>query len=260
MKGSRPVRRGIVAKGPVTRNLGGDPPYHATQFGAACASLGVTKIHTPAYDAPAKGKIERFFSTMRTQLLPEIEAARITTLDALNASFWAWLDQMYHVRLHSETGQTPFGRFTASPGFEAICIPDPEALRQAFLWRAKRRVSSMSTVELQGNTYHVDLGRFLRGDTIELRFDPFDLARIDIYQHGKFLVPVTLVHQKRAHHMLVDKLVPERLRKHADAHTGADFLARLRAEHDAALRKQIGTIRFSDLDSDIDSDLVPQGV
>ena len=93
---------------------------------------------------------------MREQFLPEVEAACIQTLDALNASLWAWLDQIYHARTHTETGQSPFERFTAGPGFDQIQMPDPETLRQAFLWRVKRRVSITSTFQLQGNSYFVD--------------------------------------------------------------------------------------------------------
>jgi putative transposase len=223
--------------------------YRATQFGAACASLGIKRLHSQPYQPEGRGKIERFFHTVRMQFLPETESAQIDTLDMLNESFWAWLDQVYHARAHTETGQPPFERFTTGPDFAAIAIPDPETLRQAFLWRAKRKVSSHSTLQMFGNTYHVDLGNFLRGDIIELRFDPFDLSHVDIYQHGKFVAPVTLVHQKRQRHLLIDRLAPEPQKVRSDPRAGADFLARLRDEQAASLRKQIGAIRFSNLDS-----------
>lgn len=223
--------------------------FQAIQFGAACASLGIEKRHTPPYDAPAKGKIERFFSTMRMQFLPEVEAARITTLDVLNLSFLAWLDQVYHTRVHSETQQSPFERFTSGLDSDTVRIPDAETLRQAFLWRDTRKISKLSTIELYGNTYYVDTRLGRRGQTIELRFDPFDLSRLDIYQHGKLVAPVDLVQQKNQYHYQIMQLVPEYLRTHVDPSAGHAFLARLRAEHDAALRKQIGIIKFSNLDS-----------
>jgi putative transposase len=154
--------------------------FHAVQFGAACASLNIKKLHSQPYQPEGRGKIERFFGTVREQFLPEVEAANIPTLDDLNASLWAWLDQVYHARVHTETGQSPFERFTAGPGFEQIQMPDPETLRQAFLWRAKRRVTKTSTIQIQGNTYFVDPALAWPGALIELRFDPFDLSKLDV--------------------------------------------------------------------------------
>jgi putative transposase len=233
--------------------------FHAVQFGAACASLNIKKLHSQPYQPEGRGKIERFFGTVRDQFLPEVEAAQsaplrsgatnISTLDDLNTSFWAWLDQIYHARVHTETGQTPFERFTAGSGFEQIQMPDPETLRQAFLWRAKRRLTKTSTIQIQGNTYFVDPALAWPGTLIELRFDPFDLSKLDVYRNDKPLAPVTVVHYKRQFHLQIEQLVPSALRTNTDADTatGSDFLARLRDEHDAALRKQIGTIRFSNL-------------
>jgi putative transposase len=222
--------------------------FHATQFCAALATLGIRKFHSPPYKPQGRGKIERFFGTVREQFLPEVEAARsgtarIDTLALLNTSFWAWLEQVYHTRVHTETQQTPFERFTCGPGFDQIQTPDPETLRQAFLWRITRKVSSSSTIELQGNTYQVDLGNFLRGQRIELRFDPFDLTHLDIYRDGKHATSVTLVHGKRQYHQDIERLVPEQLR----AKAGADFLAKLRDEHLAEQRAQIGVLKFSNL-------------
>ena len=221
--------------------------FHAVQFGAACASLNIKKLHSQPYQPEGRGKIERFFGTVREQFLPEVEASGIQQLDDLNTSLWAWLDQVYHARVHTETGQSPFQRFTSGPGFDDILKPDPETLRQAFLWRAKRRVSKTSTIQIQGNTYFVDPALAWPGALIELRFDPFDLSKLDVYRDGKPLAPVTVVHYKRQFHLQIESLVPPALRTHAV--TGADFLARLRDEHDAAVRKQIGTIRFSNLNS-----------
>jgi putative transposase len=225
--------------------------FHAVQFGAACASLNIKKLHSQPYQPEGRGKIERFFATVREQFLPEVEAAQnrvanILTLDDLNASLWAWLDQVYHAHVHTQTQQSPFERFTSGPGFDQILMPDPETLRQAFLWRVKRRVTKTSTFQLQGNTYFVDPALAWPGTLIELRFDPFDLSKLDVYRDGKPLAPVTVVHYKRQFHLQIEQLVPLALRTNTGA-TGSDFLARLRDEHDAALRKQIGTIRFTNL-------------
>ena len=109
----------------------------ATQFGAACATLGIRRIHTAPYSPESKGKQERFFATLRAQFLPEVEASHLTTLTELNASLWAWLERIYHQHEHSETGQTPLARYTA--GLDQVRSADPETLCRAFLWREPRQ-------------------------------------------------------------------------------------------------------------------------
>lgn len=220
--------------------------FHATQFGAACASLKIRKLHAAPYHPEGKGKIERFFGTVREQFLPEVEASNTPDLATLNNSFLAWLERVYHARVHTETGQTPFERFTQGPGFDSIRVPDPETLWHAFLWRTKRHVTKTSTISFAGNTYHIDLGHFLRGQEIELRFDPFDLSKLAVYQEGRPVITVTPVHFKNQVHLSVKGLVNEVI-KSGHPKTGDDFLKRLREEHDAELRRQIGAIRYANL-------------
>ncbi len=37
----------------------------------------------------------------------------MTDLPGLNAAFWLWAEEVYHQRVHSETGQTPAERLAA---------------------------------------------------------------------------------------------------------------------------------------------------
>ena len=84
------------------------PPGRA----AACATLGIHPIHSTPYTPNTRGKIERFFGTVRAQFLPEVEAVGLTTLDELNASFQAWVEVIYHQTVHTETGQPPSPAFS----------------------------------------------------------------------------------------------------------------------------------------------------
>jgi putative transposase len=71
----------------------------------------------------------------------------------LNSLFTAWVEQVYHRRVHRETGQTPLERFTA----DGICeVPGPAQLREAFLWAETRTVAKTATIFLHGNRYEVD--------------------------------------------------------------------------------------------------------
>ncbi|BDB42148.1 hypothetical protein MKCMC460_34270 [Mycobacterium sp. 20KCMC460] len=123
---------------------------------------------------------------MRDQFLVEITGEpdtigrhHVTDLDELNRLLAAWTETVYHRTIHSETGQTPLQRWCA-PG--PVALPAPEALTEAFLWEAHRRVSKTATVALQGNSYEVDPA--LVGRKVELVFDPFDLTRIEVRLAG----------------------------------------------------------------------------
>ena len=216
--------------------------YAATQFGAACATLGIRRIHTAPYSPESKGKQERFFATVRAQFLPEVETSHITTLTELNESLWAWLERIYHQHEHAETGQTPLARYTA--GLDQVRSADPETLRRAFLWREQRKVRRDATLALQGNRYQVD--RHLAGRTVELRFDPFDLSHMDLYLEGAYLGPATVTTQNRQRHLAVERLATEPLAP-AKPPSGLDFLAALRAEHQEQQRHELGRLEFARL-------------
>ena len=216
--------------------------YSSTQFGAALATLGIRRFQTAPYSPEGKGKQERFFETLRTQFLPEVEASGITTLDALNESFWAWLERVYHRHLHSETGETPLARFVA--GIDRVRTVDPETLRRAFLWREKRTVRKDGTISLQGNRYQVP--SHLAGRTIELRFDPFDLAEMELYLDGKELGRARVLLQGRSRHLAVCGLDSE-LSIPAKAKPQVDFLAALRAEQQSASKQALGRLSFASL-------------
>jgi transposase InsO family protein len=216
--------------------------YSATQFGVACASLGVHRIHSAPYEPEGRGKQERFFETVRVQFLPEVEVSQIATLTELNESLWAWLECVYHQRVHSETQQTPLARFTA--GLDHIRTVDPETLRRAFLWRQSRKVNRDATLSLQGNRYQVD-PRFA-GRTLELRFDPFDLSQVELFLEGQPQGLATVLTQGRQRHLAVARLAtapPEPPRPKS----ALDYLAALRAEHQAQQQQALGRLTFAQL-------------
>lgn len=232
------LRRGV----PKALYVDNGAVYSATQFGAACASLGIQRLHTAPYAPESKGKQERWFETLRLQFLPEVEASQLTTLAELNESLWAWLECVYHTCVHSETGQTPLARFTA--GLAEVRAAEPEILRRAFLWREKRKVTKTATLSLQGNRYQVDPA--LAGQTLELRFDPFDLAQVELYRDGQALGLATVLEQGRQRHLAVARLAtdppdPPRPR------STLDYLAALRAEHQTQQQQALGRLTFAQL-------------
>ena len=216
--------------------------YSSLQFKAACATLGIQRIKATPYAPEGKGKQERFWLSLQIQFLPEVEASPLTTLTELNESLWAWLECVYHQRVHSETQQTPLARYTA--GLDQVRHADPEIVRRAFLWREKRKVRKDATLSLQGNRYQVEPQ--FAGRTRELRFDPFDLSQIELWQDGAELGLATVVIQNRQRHLAVEHLATEPPDP-PKPKSSLDYLAALRAEYRAQQQRQLGPLQFSQL-------------
>jgi putative transposase len=239
----RVLKVGILRRGlPLAVYVDNGKVYSSGQFDAACASLGIRRIQTAPYSPQAKGKIERYFETLRAQFMPEVEASNITTLEELNQSLWAWLECVYHTHLHSETQQTPLARYQA--GLENVRSADPELLRKAFLWREKRKVRHDATFSLQGNSYQVEA--HLCGRTLELRFDPFDLSHIDLFLENLPLGKATVITQGRQRHLAVQHLATDPLAQ-PKPKSSLDYLAALRSEYQSLQQKQAGQLQFSKL-------------
>jgi putative transposase len=166
----------------------------------ACAKLGIRLIHSTPHRPQGRGKIERWFRGVREQFL--VEVADTTTdqlakrglspaaaLLELNALFTAWVESVYHHRVHSETGQTPLARW--DDGWQAVghgpAMASAQALTEAFLWSQWRTVTKTATVSLHGNTYQVE--PVLVGRKVELVFSPFNLEHIDVRHDGRSYGP-----------------------------------------------------------------------
>ncbi len=176
------LRRGLVSRGvPEAVYLDNGSPFVSAQLLRACASLRVRLIHSRPHRPEGRGKIERFFRTVRDQFLVEVAHTSVTDVAHLNALFGAWVETVYHRNVHSETGQTPLERFSA--GATGLRYATTEELHEAFLWSEHRSVTKTATVSLHSNTYEVDAA--LVGRKVELVFDPFDLTRIEVRWSGR---------------------------------------------------------------------------
>ena len=121
--------------------------FRSKQLEFTCASLGIALIHAKPYTPQGKGKIERFFRTVRSQFLPCFKGS---SLDDINNAFDIWLRQDYHQRSHSSTNESPFKRFTSN--MECIrCAPSD--LSDHFRKTVLRRVNKDRSVTINNRLY-----------------------------------------------------------------------------------------------------------
>jgi putative transposase len=150
-----------------------------------CANLKVRLCHAKPFAAWSKGKIERWFRTLQQDFEARLVIDPAHSLEELNQRLWRWVEGEYHQRPHSALGgQTPAERFSQRALHLRAADPqtDWEAL---FLSRAQRRVRLDATVSVQGQLWEVPV--HLRGRIIELRFNPFDWGRVEIWHEDKFV-------------------------------------------------------------------------
>jgi putative transposase len=247
------LRRAVAARGvPDVLYVDNGSAFISKQFLRACAVLGIRITHSRPGRPQGRGKIERWFATVRGQFLVEIAPADATatvgttvdTAEELNTLFAAWVETVYHRRIHDETGQAPLAAWETYFAAGGPDLPNPALLREAFLWAEYRTVSKTATVSLHANTYAVDAA--LVGRKVELLFDPFDLARIEVRWNGTAM----------------GAAVPHRIGRHAHpaastlpevpvTETGIDYLRLVQAARDAERAHDI--VNFTALTSPEDT-------
>ena len=160
------IRRGL----PQRLYVDNGSAYRSRHLALVCAKLGVALIHARAFQPAGKGKIERFFRTLRAGWLGRVEAAGRETLESLNRSLWAWIEGEYHQTPHRGLeGRTPLEQWALASA--AVRYPDVTLdLDDLFLFEARRRVYKDRTVSLNGRVYEVDA--VLVGEKVTLRYDP----------------------------------------------------------------------------------------
>jgi transposase InsO family protein len=144
--------------------------YRSHHLALVCAKLGIALIHARPYRPQGKGKIERWFKTVRAQLLTRLTAEDTRSLETLNRRLQVWVEGEYHHTPHRGLdGQTPLERWAQTA--QDLRFPEPELdLDELFLFEATRKVQKDRTVSLGGVVYEVDAA--LVGERVTLRYDP----------------------------------------------------------------------------------------
>lgn len=144
--------------------------YRSQQFEFMCANIGCSLIHSKPFVASSRGKIERFFLTVRKRFLSQLNMNEIKSLEELNLRFWKWLDEDYHKKPHSSlNGSTPLDFFMSQISRVKLCT-DPAQLEEKFLLSIKRKVNHDGTFPINKILYETDIK--FAGQRVEVRYDP----------------------------------------------------------------------------------------
>jgi len=155
--------------------------YRGDLLTLALDKLGIRVLHAAPYDPQARGKMERFWRTLRQRLLDHVDGP--TTVHEMNAALSAWLDTDYHSRAHGGLmGDSPGRRFRQG----LLGLPGPKAagdLAKALVVERTAKVRNDATFSVRGVVYEVR-GRHLCRKTLTLRMDPFTDALLSVSHDG----------------------------------------------------------------------------
>jgi len=147
------------------------------------AHIGCRVLHTKIRDAAAKGKIERFFSTVRSHFLELAAVAEINTLEEFNSEFAQWIEE-YNNRKHSSLDCSPMEKWLQSPKNPRL-LADTHLNHHLFLLETTRQVKKDGTFRLQGQRYEISY--VYAGSKVTLRYDKHDLSHVHVYRDGQYL-------------------------------------------------------------------------
>jgi hypothetical protein len=156
----------------------------------SCANLGVGIVHSKPYDSPSRGKIERFFRTVREGFSNQIKDGQLT-LEELNEKFKLWLRDDYHKVYHQGIKARPIDRYNISTMSYPRKKIDPSILNEHFMVSLNRKVKKDSTISIDGKIYEVPAHYI--GETIELRHVQGDDSEIYIYEEDKRVIRISYV-------------------------------------------------------------------
>ncbi len=150
--------------------------YVSQELTLICARVGTILRHAPVRDGAAKGKIERFFRTVRdTFLLRQLD---LSSIDALNRQFTAWVEDEYNAAEHSAIGMRPIDRFGLDLKRVRYLPPD-EVNDELFFAEDSRKVKKDNTFSFRNIRYETPAD--LRDKEITIRFDREKADRIVVY-------------------------------------------------------------------------------
>jgi transposase InsO family protein len=178
----------------------------------SCAQAGIALIHSKPYESPSRGKLDRFFRTVRERFLSGLQES--ITLRELNEAFALWLKDDYHHKLHTGIGERPVDRYNSSVGRVLIRRLSREELDEIFLVRHERVVNHDATIRFKGALYEVPAAYIHRN--VEIRHHVDAPEELYLYDNGLRVGKIKLLDKQENTHTFR----PQELSTHLPFHKG----------------------------------------
>lgn len=151
----------------------------------ACATMKCALIHSTAYYPEGKGKIERFFRTVRDSFLSGL--CTVNSLLELNQAFTAWLNVEYNRAPHSSLNDnTPLDTFLKNAEYRIHRLPAHIDPLELFCKKESRLVGKDGTFRVNNILYEAE--EHLINTKINVLYDKDDpLKVVKVYDGSVFV-------------------------------------------------------------------------
>jgi transposase InsO family protein len=155
--------------------------YTSKEIIQICARVGCLLAHAPVRDGAAKGKIERFFRTVREQFL--CRQLDLSSIEALNRQFTHWVEEAYNAQIHSVLGMSPLDRFALDRS-RLRFLPPNQANDGLFFVEEDRHVRADNTFAFKSLRFEAP--RHLPERMVQVRFErKAPTRRVVVYYKGE---------------------------------------------------------------------------
>ena len=169
--------------------------FTSTHLEQVAADLRMRITFSAIARPQGRGKIERLFGTLNTELLPELPGRLVggrpatpprLSLAELDAAIGEFIVGNYNLRAHKSTGVSP--RIAWLGGGWLPRMPDSlEELDLLLVMVAKSRMVCRDGIRFQGLRYLDPTLAAYVGERVTIRYDPRDLAEVRVFYRNKFL-------------------------------------------------------------------------
>lgn len=155
--------------------------YTSKEIIQICARVGCLLHHAPVRDGAAKGKVERYFRTVREQFL--VRELDLSSLETLNRAFTEWVEERYNAQPHSILGMSPLDRYALDRS-RVRFLPPNEANDELFFVEEDRLVRADNTFSFKAVRFEAP--RHLPDRTVQVRFERKQpTRRVVVYYKGE---------------------------------------------------------------------------
>lgn len=172
-----------------------DSDFTSTHLGQVAADLRIELVYSAVGRPQGRGKVERLFGTLNTELLPELPGYLVRgkpatpprlSLPELDAAIGRYITGTYHVREHRETRTSPRAAWIGD-GWLPRMPASLEDLDLLLVMVATPRTVHRDGIHFQGLRYLAPtLADYVR-EPVTIRYDPRDIAEIRVFHRNRFL-------------------------------------------------------------------------
>lgn len=161
----------------------------------AAADLRFQLIYSAIARPQGRGKIERLFRTINTELLPELPgnlqvgkpaSQPRLSLPELDAAIGAFIVSTYNTRVHSEIVVSPIAAWRGK-GWLPRMPESLEELDALLVMVAKPRVVHRDGIQFEGLRFLDPTLAAYVGEPVTIRYDPRDMGEVRVFHRNAFL-------------------------------------------------------------------------